>query len=153
MGVSAALQLCHRAGLRAPSTTGTTRPHPRVQTGTEEAHGGLQEIGLPHTRLSTSARGDAVTAVFLEVAMKMIRANKRLKAAGALVRPQAGVYAHVILQVVVVSERCSTLRTQVRLLSGVLPHVDFELVLPGKAHFADGAFIRFFSCVRSDMAG
>ena len=39
-------------------------------------------------------------------------------------------YAHVVLQVVVVSKGGTTLRTQVRLLSCMLPHMNLELVLP-----------------------
>lgn len=59
----------------------------------------------------------------------MIRAHKSLKAARALIGAQAGVYAHVVLQVIVVSKGSSTLRTQVRLFSCMLPHVNLELVL------------------------
>lgn len=60
----------------------------------------------------------------------MIRAHKSLKAARALIGAQAGVYAHVVLQVIVVSKGSATLRAQVRLFSCMLPHVDLELVLP-----------------------
>lgn len=46
-------------------------------------------------------------------------------------------YAHVVLQVVVVSKGGSTLRTQVRLLSCMLPHMNLELVLPGREKYKD----------------
>ena len=108
------------------------RPGARVRPGAGQAQGGVEEPGVSHPRLPTSTRGDAVAAVLLEVAVQVIRADESLKAAGALIGAQAGVYAHVVLQVVVVSKGGSTLRTQVRLLSCVLPHMNLELVLPGK---------------------
>lgn len=47
--------------------------------------------------------------------------------------------AHVVLQVVVVSEGGPALRTKVRLLSRMLPHVNLELVLPGRKKGKKGA--------------
>ena len=64
--------------------------------------------------------------------MQVVRAHEGLEAAGALVGPEPGVHAHVVLQVVVVGEGGAALRAQVRLLPRVLPHVHLELVLPGE---------------------
>ena len=90
---------------------------------------GLQQGRLPHAGLAAASRGHAVAAVLLEVAVQVVRAHEGLEAAGALVGPQPGVHAHVVLQVVVVGEGGATLRAQVWLLPRVLPHVHLELVL------------------------
>lgn len=62
--------------------------------------------------------------------MQVVGADESLEAAVALVGPQAGVDAHVVLQVVVVSESGAALLAQVRLLPRVFPHVNLQLVLP-----------------------
>lgn len=62
--------------------------------------------------------------------MQVVGADESLEAAVALVGPQAGVDAHVVLQVVVVSKSGAALLAQVRLLPGVFPHVNLQLVLP-----------------------
>lgn len=85
---------------------------------------------LPHPGLASPPRRDAVAAVLFEVAVQVVGAHESLEAAGALVGPQAGVHAHVVLQVVVVGEGGSALCAQVRLLSCMLAHVNLELVLP-----------------------
>lgn len=91
----------------------------------------------------------------------MIRAHKSLKAARALIGAQAGVYAHVVLQVIVVSKGSSTLRTQVRLFSCMLPHVNLELVLSVRENTSENEikmhtqkmFMPTFKCAASDSFG
>lgn len=129
MHPSGALHVCHAGRLRTPSSLDGTRPGPGVGDGAQETRGALQEPWLRHPRFPATAGGDAVAAVLLQVAMQMIGAHESLKAAGALIGPQAGVHTHVILQVVVVGKGSSTLCTQVRLLSCMLSHVNLELVL------------------------
>lgn len=97
---------------------------------TQQAQWAVVNLRLPHPGLATSPRWDAVAAVLLEVAVQVVGAHESLEAAGALVGSQAGVHAHVVLQVIVVGEGGSALCAQVRLLSCVLAHVNLELVLP-----------------------
>lgn len=127
---SSNLHLRCRGRLRSPPSPDGMRPGAGVGSGAKQAHGGLEEPWLSHARFPASTGGDAVAAVLLEVAVQVIRAHKSLKAARALIGAQAGVYTHVVLQVVVVSKGSSTLCTQVRLLSCMLPHMNLELVLP-----------------------
>lgn len=129
MHSSGALHVCRPGRLRTPSSLDDTRSGPGVRARAQENRGGLQEPRLRHPRFPATTGGDAVAAVLLEVAMQMVGAHESLKAAGALIGPQAGVHTHVILQVVVVGKGSSTLCTQVRLFSCMLSHVNLELVL------------------------
>lgn len=120
-----------RRSFQAPPSPAATHARSGTRRSGEPHDGGpLQELGVPHPGLAAAPRGDAVAAVLLQVAVEVVGAHEGLKAAGALVGPQAGVDAHVVLQVIVVSERSSALGTQVRLLTCVLAHVNLELVLP-----------------------
>lgn len=112
-----------------PPSLDVSRPGAHVGPGAQQAERGIEDPWLSHPRLSAPTGGDAVAAVLLQVAVQVIRAHKSLKAARALIGAQAGVHAHVVLQVIVVSKGSSTLRTQVRLFSCMLPHVNLELVL------------------------
>lgn len=135
MGSSGSIQLCCWGCFRAPPTPDGTGPGACVGARAQQAQRGIKEPRLSHPRLPASTRRDAVAPVLLEVAVQVIRAHKSFKAARALIGPQAGVYAHVVLQIVVVSKGGPTLCTQVRLLSCVLPHMNLELVLPVKEKY------------------
>lgn len=132
MGSGGALHLGGRRRLRAPPPPDAARPGARVGVGVQQAQGGVEGALLPHPGLPAPTGRDAVAAVLLEVAVQVVRAHESLKAARALIGAQAGVHAHVVLQVVVVSKGGSALSTKVRLLSCMLPHVNLELVLPGR---------------------
>lgn len=125
-----AVHLGRRGHPRAPPATAAAGPRAVVGARAQQAQGAVVEPRLPHPGLAPPPRRDAVAAVLLEVAVQVVGAHESLEAAGALVGPQAGVHAHVVLQVVVVGEGGSTLCTQVRLLSCMLTHVNLELVLP-----------------------
>lgn len=124
------IHLCGRGRFRAPPSLDGSRPWAHMGPGAQQAERGIQDPRLSHPRLSAAAGRDAVAAVLLEVAVQVVRAHKSLKAARALIGAQAGVHAHVVLQVIVVSKGGSTLRAQVRLFSCMLPHMNLELVLP-----------------------
>lgn len=61
--------------------------------------------------------------------MEVIRPGEALVAELALIGPDPGVDAHVVLQVVVVHELGVAVDAQIRALTCMFPHVDLQLVL------------------------